>query len=40
MISKKRMGHPKNKKRVNPQEEEMEKEVSSQAISEDSSKHL
>ena len=40
MTSKKKMGRPKNKKRVKPQEEELEKEVSSQANSENSSEHL
>jgi hypothetical protein len=40
MTSKKKMGHPKRNKRVNPQDEELEKEVSSQAINEDSSEHL
>ena len=37
--SKKKMGHPKNMKKVNPQDEELEKEVSSQTNSENSLEH-
>ena len=40
MSSKKKMGRPKNKKRVNPQEEEeLEKEVSSHSHIQNSSEH-
>ena len=39
MTSKKKMGRPKSKKRVNSQDEELEKEVSFQANSENGSKH-
>ena len=40
MTSKKKMGHPKNKKRVKPRDEELEKEVSSKSSSQNSSEHL
>ena len=40
MTSRKKMGHPRSKKRVNSQDEELEKEVSSQANSENGSEHL
>ena len=40
MTSKKTMGRHKSKKRVKPQDEELEKEVSSQANSENSLEHL
>ena len=40
VTSTKKMGCPKSKKRVNPQCEELEKDVSSQANSENDSEHL
>ena len=39
MTSKKKMDRPKNKKRVNPQDEELEKEVSSQSNNQNNSEH-